>query len=158
MKFCLKLYITHRVINPAISGGESLYLNYKNVLNELLLNEEGERCLSVLNENKYPFQTPKSFDKNQTIIWNKIIEEDNTIRFRHDCIENGIKKFSDKINKEMKWALEYLVDIINNNKNIEEFNAVADDLIIIDNRHGLHARKDFTDTNRHYIRARASKN
>lgn len=150
-------YLIMYVVYPASEGGESLYLSYHDILDALNSNVDGKRCLNILVNNELPFQTPKSFDINQTIHWNKIIEEDGSLRFRHDCIENGIKLFKNRINEEVIWAIEHLVGVINNNKNLKEFNALADDLIVVDNRHGLHARRDFTDINRHYIRARASK-
>lgn len=56
----------------------------------------------------------------------------------------------------MVSALDYLVNLIRNSDNVKEFSAQDDDLIIIDNINGLHARTDYADKNRHYVRARIS--
>lgn len=150
-------YLVMYVVKPAESGGESLFLSYSQIYEKLLETEDGKSCLQILEANKFPFQTPQSFDKDQKIIWEKIIEKDEKIiRFRHDCIQNGIVKNIDKISNEMQWSVDFLTKIINEYKNINEFKAVEDDLIIIDNRKGLHARKNFKDVDRHYIRARIS--
>lgn len=152
-------YLVMYVVNPACKGGESLYLSYATVVNCLKNSEEGKKCLQILSENDYPFKTPKSFDENESVIFAKILDMDNqTIRFRHDCIQKGMTNYKSNKRSEMIWALEFLTLLINENKEIEEFQAIEDDLIIVNNLYGLHARKPFTDINRHYIRARVTKN
>lgn len=83
--------------------------------------------------------------------------DNQTIRFRHDCIQKGMANYKSKKHSEMIWALEFLTVLVNENKEIHEFQAIEDDLIIVNNLCGLHARKPFTDINRHYIRARVTK-
>lgn len=86
---------------------------------------------------------------------NYILSDKNKeIRFRSDCIYKGIEDNRDKITDEMISALDYLVNLVNTSNDIQEFSAQDDDLIIIDNTRGLHARTNYTDQARHYIRAR----
>lgn len=150
-------YLIMYVVKPAETGGESLFLSYKNLSEKLLETAEGKRCLEILNTYEYPFQTPKSFDVDERIIWAKVIDQqEGSIRFRHDCIQKGIALNADKISAEMQWAIDFLTSVINIFENINEFSALEDDIIFINNRKGLHARKDFKDASRHYIRARIS--
>lgn len=151
-------YLVMYVVKPAYKGGESLYLSYETVVSSLKSSQDGKRCLQILNENKYPFKTPKSFDENETVVFAPILDINNqTIRFRHDCIQKGMATYETNNHSEMTWALGFLTSLINENKEIQEFQAIEDDLIIIDNLRGLHARKPFADIGRHYIRARVTK-
>lgn len=151
-------YLVMYVVKPAYKGGESLYLSYEAIINSLKNTQEGKKCLEILNENNYPFKTPKSFDENETVIFAKILDINNqTIRFRHDCIQKGMTTYEINNHSEMIWALEFLTSLINESKETQEFQAIEDDLIIIDNLRGLHARKPFSDIDRHYIRARVTK-
>ncbi|HFG6983043.1 TauD/TfdA family dioxygenase [Acinetobacter baumannii] len=148
-------YLVMYVVKPADKGGESLYLDYNLLLKSLKETEEGRKCISIISLNKYPFQTPKSFDSSQPIIWGKILDDNSSfIRFRYDCIVQGMFFYKNSISEEMFWAFNFLNQAIKNNNKIQEFKASRGDLIFIDNRRGLHARKDFKDIHRHYIRAR----
>lgn len=149
-------YLVMYVVTPANDGGESVFLRSRDLFSELENNTEGRKCLDILNKNIYPFQTPISFDKDETIVFKPIVHlEKEIIRFRYDCIQKGIKQY--QITSEMHWALNFFKDAINRTNKVTVFSANQGDLIIIDNLHGLHARLPFQDANRHYIRARIGK-
>ncbi|HEY9988650.1 TPA: TauD/TfdA family dioxygenase [Neisseria meningitidis] len=148
-------YLVMYVVKSANDGGNSLFLSSSDIVNQLSKTETGKKHLKTLTGNLYPFKAPASFDKKQGVRWGNILSVNTQmIRFRSDCIYKGIEENRNKVSKEMVLALDYLVKIIKNASDIQEFSAQDDGLIIIDNVNGLHAGTDYTDKNRHYIRAR----
>lgn len=148
-------YLVMYVVKSANNGGNSLFLSSSDIKKELSNTELGLQYLNILANNQYPFKTPKSFGERDGVVWGTILSNDNQmIRFRDDCIYKGILENKDKVTQEMIDALDYMVSLIKKPNNIQEFCAQDDDLIIIDNSNGLHARTDYTDKSRHYVRAR----
>lgn len=143
------------VAKAANDGGNSLFLSSTDIVNDLSKTENGKNHLKVLMDNSYPFKTPASFDESQGVIWGNILSGNTQmIRFRSDCIYKGIEENGSKVSDEMVAALDYLVNVIKNTNDVQEFSAQDDDLSIINNTNGLHARTHYTDKSRHYVRAR----
>lgn len=145
-------YLVMYVVKTANDGGNSLFLKSSDIVKELSKTDIGSQYLHILTNNQYPFKTPKSFDDKQGVIWGNILSANTPmIRFRDDCLYKGISENQEKVTQEMLDALDYLVNLIKNSNDIQEFSAQDDDLIIVDNANGLHARTDYTDKSRHYI-------
>lgn len=148
-------YLVMYVVKTANDGGNSLFLKSSDIVKELSKTDIGNNYLNILTNKPYPFKTPKAFDDKQGVIWGNVLSKNTPmIRFRDDCIYNGIAENQEKVTQEMTDALDYLVNLIKNSGDVQEFSAQDDDLIIIDNANGLHARTDYTDKSRHYVRAR----
>lgn len=134
-------------------------MSANDIISDLSYLDKGKQYLKTLSENRYPFKTPKSFDEKESVVLSKIIDiKSNSIRFRLDYILKGMDVYTNADHAAMTSALNALTQVINENKKVREFKALEDDLIIIDNLKGLHARQPFSDQNRHYIRARVTKN
>ncbi|WP_340614552.1 TauD/TfdA family dioxygenase [Xenorhabdus thailandensis] len=67
----------------------------------------------------------------------------------------GFEKHPDFHSRKM-WAVDFFNNYLQYKANKNIFSADEDQLIIIDNHYGLHARTDFQDKNRHLLRARVS--
>lgn len=110
------------VVKSANDGGNSLFLSSSDIVNQLSKTETGKKHLKTLTGNLYPFKTPTSFDKKQGVIWGNILSlNTQMIRFRSDCIYKGIEENRNKVSKEMVLALDYLVNVIKNASDIQEF-------------------------------------
>lgn len=153
-------FLTMYVVNPAKEGGDSLFLPVRAIVEDLKLTPDGMECLQILKRKIFPFQTPSSFDSETPIIFDHVLSEDEKcIRYRLDCIQNGIRALPDlQEGSQIKWCLAELEKVVSNSKKKVVFSAKADDLIIIDNVRGMHSRTHFEDKTRHLIRARVTEN
>ncbi|CDH24560.1 TauD/TfdA family dioxygenase [Xenorhabdus bovienii] len=147
-------YLTMYVIKPAADGGDSIFVSIKDLTKEMINTPDGSKCLSILFNEIFPFETPSSFDNSSPTFLGPILEGDNKIRFRYDCIIKGFKKYPDVKTTEKVWAVEFFNNYLQYKASKKIFPGEMDQLIIIDNHHGLHARTDFQDKYRHLLRAR----
>ncbi|MBD2783465.1 TauD/TfdA family dioxygenase [Xenorhabdus sp. DI] len=147
-------YLTMYVIQPASDGGDSVFVSMEKLASEIKKTPDGVKCLSILSNECFPFETPSSFNKSTPIFLSPILGEGNKIRFRYDCIIKGFEKRPDLQTSEKMWAVDFFNNYLQYKATRNVFSADEDQLIIIDNHYGLHARTDFLDEKRHLLRAR----
>ena len=153
-------FLTMYVVNPAKEGGDSLFLSTSAIVEDLKLTPDGMECLQILKRKIFPFQTPSSFDSETPTIFDCVLSEDEkSLRYRLDCIENGLQALPGlQEGSLIKWCLAELEKVVSHSEKKFVFAAKADDLIIIDNVRGMHSRTHFEDKTRHLIRARVTEN
>jgi alpha-ketoglutarate-dependent taurine dioxygenase len=137
-------------------GGQSNLLKLTDLVNELKLTDEGNKCLTILNKYKFPFITPSAFNSNHQVNFGYILKN-NEIRYRIDVIEKAFEKLPQSKTKEKLFALNYLKHTIQNSPNIISFHLNEGDIVFINNKTVLHGRESFEDPLRHLIRVRLNK-
>lgn len=149
-------FLVMYVMQPAEKGGDSIYLSANSVIKQLSKSHQGRECLTILKRKIFPFRTPCSFNPSTPTIYESILSEDElVIRYRRDCIENGLSK--DDINYDLiNKGIDTFEKALKETDEKIIFSAQKDDLIIVDNTRGLHSRTYFDDTRRHFIRARVT--
>lgn len=146
-------FLTLYVVKPANDGGESVYLSFKNLLHTLTEHKDGDKCRYLLENKDFPFMTPPSFNPNTPVIL-KPVFQDNRVRFRYDCLIDGLDKYPELRTVDRVWCIELLNELIENNQFKKIVSVQKDQMILIDNWHGFHARTHFEDKSRFLIRAR----
>jgi hypothetical protein len=70
-------------------GGQTVVVNGPGFLRDFAKTSRGADCIRFLREADDAFRVPDAFFTGQRFITDKILADEPTIRFRHDCIERG---------------------------------------------------------------------
>lgn len=138
-------------------GGESLVLTMDQILEALREMPEGERHEQVLREEKVPFAVPTIFNtqRDEQVEWvEALIFNGDTMRYRRDTLEAGLRNSGLKLSTALTEALAAVEKAIHQNKQLSRFYLEDGDVLVIDNLRVLHGRTAFTDWERHLLRVR----
>jgi alpha-ketoglutarate-dependent taurine dioxygenase len=147
------------VVNAAKTGGDSILISIKKVLEQLNQSYLGAKCLTILRNNIFPFHIPPAFANNQTnIIKAPIINDSPLIRFRLDTIFSGFRYCPELASYDSLWAINYFNSFLESFQDKLVFKLNEGDLIFVNNHTMLHGRTAFKDNNRLLLRIRVRKN
>jgi alpha-ketoglutarate-dependent taurine dioxygenase len=137
----------------ACGGGETILLRIASVLKKLEETDEGKRCLTILKSKKFPAMIPSVYSENAAHVEALIIKGE-TVRFRLDTIEMGMKLVTKFKTPEREWALHFFSKLVDRNPARLSVTLEKGDMIFINNYTVLHGRTAFEDKSRLLLRAR----
>lgn len=134
-------------------GGKSMFLNGRQVIEQLTDTQDGRECVDILTRETFPFLVPAAFNSQRTVIEAPVIGTNPMLRFRHDCLIEGFAERPDLFTPEKLWAVNTFNDFLHTREPLT-FTLQRDEMIISDNHRLLHSRSDFSDPYRYLLRAR----
>lgn len=143
---------------PANTWWESLLIDWRKLKNNI--QQDNFELFQQLCTFKVPFRVPSSFTRSWTdesieIYQSRIFDQKPLIRYRLDTAERGlwiIKQDNEKIKEMLAWLEKYFT-----NDRILTHKLEKNDILICNNHELLHARSDFTDSDRLLYRIRLNR-
>jgi len=134
-------------------GGLSRIIPATRLLAAMNASAEGRHFRQVLERNFYPFKIPPAFSSSGRVIFGKIIDN-GKLRYRHDCIRQGMAESPARVTSEMADALAWFDALVEGGVQPIEMGLAAGQAVFVNNRRVLHARSDYQDAKRHLLRVR----
>jgi alpha-ketoglutarate-dependent taurine dioxygenase len=136
-----------------LDEGITTLADFFNIREQLLSSKQGTKYYEVLSKKLYPSRVPRIFNTNLEVNWSPIVFKDS-IRFRMDRLEAAFDLIDKDYRPIMVEAIEYLNNIIQDERHINRIKLDQNDVILIDNGRMLHGRTEFTNADRTLIRIR----
>lgn len=155
-------YFSLLAVRPAIDGGESIVLPLEQVLLGFLQKPQGREAWALLSQPLFPFAVPDVFlseeefaaPERKALVF-PVFGSTVGFRFRHDAIRRGFAQRPELASSRAEWAIEFFNDyLIDFSERTPKVKLESGDVLIANNHRVLHARTDFSDSNRLLWRAR----
>lgn len=137
-------------------GGKTIFLDFKNILNELRESIYGREIIKFASQNKFPIAVPSIFQAGEKteFIYSSLISNVPLIRYRYDTFKTGGALMKNWYIEDFDEKLNALDNVIQKSLYISNFFLNNGEAIFIDNHRILHGRSSFVDSNRLLLRIR----